>query len=167
MRGWFVSLSSHIRAVQATDDLYKKHADLLVGHLEPELWRSRSRHETSQRCIIFLNMLNCIAYAPNVHHTLHLDTFRYIKHLSKSLIGNHRTCIASYFAVQAMVYKRFGGSKTPPGKPKFMALTLKFPWWKKWVSSLSLTQLDLDCRQLNFILSSEISFSMFFAPVLL
>jgi hypothetical protein len=37
MRGWFVSLSSHIRAVQATDDLYKKHADLLVGHLEPEL----------------------------------------------------------------------------------------------------------------------------------
>lgn len=37
MRGWFVSLSSHIHAVQATDDLYKKHTDLLVGHLEPEL----------------------------------------------------------------------------------------------------------------------------------
>ena len=37
--------------------------------------------------------------------------------------------------VQAMLYKRFGGSKTPPGKPKFMALnSVCFPpcfiYWK-------------------------------------
>lgn len=35
-------------------------------------------------------------------------------------------CHAGGTKCQAVVYKRFGGSKTPPGKPKFMAQLLRF-----------------------------------------